>query len=63
MMNTSWATSRDHAQSVARFPRMEPLRIDIYATFPEISHVFSGSAAKVLWTMQFRAATILITPV
>jgi len=45
----------------ARFPRMELLQVDIYATFPEISHVFSGGAAKVLWTTWNRAATILIT--
>jgi hypothetical protein len=63
MMNTSWATSYNRAQAVARFPRMELPRVDIYATFPEISHVFSGSAAKVLWTVQGGAATILITRV
>ena len=63
MMDTSWATSCNHAQAVARFPRMELVRVDIYATFSEISHVFSGSAAKVLWTVQGGAATILITRV
>jgi hypothetical protein len=47
----------------ARFLRMELVRVGIYATFPEISHVFSGSAAKVLWTVQGGAATILITRV
>jgi hypothetical protein len=62
-MNASWAICCNHAQAVARFPRMEPLLVGICATFREISHVFGGGAAKVLWTIWNRTATILITPV